>query len=170
MKKVFEKQVSIPNGVVISDPIYDKNVQCRYENRQNMRDYRLCIYVNEDKEMGYLDVACTLLDEVAHERVKLANGGNSFTRPVTFKVKSSEIGVDTATVLVGANHVYKEEICTGSDGYFGSVYQINRPVLVNGKTKNIYSGILLFAGFDSSLWSVQDVVDVLAYNFTGEQR
>ena len=171
MERNVEKKVNITNGITISDPWYEKGVKCRYENKQRMPDYNLHIQTKQDATYkDWFNVAVTILDDVAYEHVKINDTLDAFTFPRNFKIKETEIGMDTASILIGSNNVYIEEIHTGTDGYLGTAYQLNRPVKAGDKTKNQYCGVVLFASFDSTLNSAEEIVQKLVYNFTGSTK
>ena len=168
MERNVEKKVNITNGLIISDPWYEKGVKCRYENKQRMTDYNLHIQTKQDATYkDWFNVAVTILDDTAHEHVKVNDTLDAFTYPRNLKIKETEIGMDTASVLIGSNTVYIEEIHTGTDGYLGMTYQLNRPVKVGDKVKNQYCGVVFFGSFDSTLNTAEEIVRTLVYNFTG---
>ena len=168
MERNIEKKVNIPNGVIISDPWYKKGVKCRYENKQKMTDYNFHIQTKQDANYkDWVNVAISVLDNKAHQCIKVNDTLDAFTHPANFKAKEIEIGMDTASIIIGANNVMTEEIHTGTDGYLGTVFQLNRPVLMNEKVKNVYCGIVFFGSFDTSVNTVDEIVQKLVYNFTG---
>lgn len=168
MNKIIERKITINKGIIISDPWYKKDVKCRYENRQRMSNYNFHILTEPDEAYkDWFNVAITILDDVTHQHIKVSDTLDSFTCPHTFKVKKTEIGMDTASILIGSNNVQIEEIHTGTDGYLGTVYQLNRPIKTGEKTKNQYCGIVFFASFDGTINSVDEIVQKIVYNFTG---
>ncbi len=171
MERNIEKKVNIKSGVTISDPWYKKDVKCRYENKQKMSGYNLHIQTKQDETYkDWFNVTVSVLDDVAYEKIKVNDALDSFAHPSNYKIKSTEIGMDTAAILMGSNDVMLEEIHTGTDGYLGSVFQVNRPVMANEKVKNVYCGFVFFGSFDSAINSVDEIVQKLVYNFTGSAK
>lgn len=99
--------------LMISDPLYDKDVWCRYENNEvNMN--RMELFVRKD----------TLLHDVIEEpydyRELIIQLSNDNYTTAESEQKIFEIGVDTARYIIQTEHD-SIEIVTGADGDWGDV-------------------------------------------------
>lgn len=169
MSNRIKEKVSI-KGIIISDPLYDNTVKYRYSNKQKMENYDLTIRTREldDIEDCYT-LGISLLEENISNHIKFSTSLNSFSSPSNFKIKRFTIGVDTASILIGAeSNPFIEEICTGADGFVGDVFQISKPVEKNGKIGYKYCGIIFIGTFDATLNEPKDLIRTLRYNITGK--
>jgi hypothetical protein len=169
MKRTIKETITINKGITISDPWYDSKVKCRYSNRRKMENYILFIRTSPMEECeDYYDLQMCLLKDETYNQIEFSDDLYSFTIPNSYKIKKFDIGIDTATVLIGSNdNDFIEEIHTGGDGYLGNVFQISKPIITDGKTKNEYCGIVFSASFDAELNSPKDIINIIKYNLTG---
>lgn len=119
--------------LVVSDPYYDKNVFCRYQkNRLGSKEWDVEIMTYNDDD-GY-GINVHIILKRPNEFFELSADKNSF-RTYQRKRKSYMIGMDTASIAIGANEFAdmilesKDDwqpdcaICTTTDGIFGYVYE-----------------------------------------------
>ena len=132
MKK--EAVIKKLDGIVISDPSYNKDVWCRYES--NIKDTNWNMVFNskkeKDNEYGFesIDFNLSIGNPKVLDKIEIEN--DSISYPASLKVKEFEIGMDTACFCCGSMKNYKllEEsmsISTGTDGMMGSVYEFKFP-------------------------------------------
>lgn len=159
------------NHIVISDPSYDKNVNCRYErNNLNLKDWiididiqRVNTPVNEKINLEGTDIFILLHNPKIH--CELKNEG-SFLYLAKNKILETDIGMDTACVALGINKYAKEinnsiedwqpdcSLRTLSDGIFGSVKE--------GKIGKNINFIWISGYLDSDTgYSFEDIIDYL---------
>ena len=160
MKHSFEQKINIKNGIIFSDPWYNNLVECRYQNTKEMKNFILTILTTPSEEFkDYYSVAIALLHPQAFTSIRISDELNSFSIPENFEIKDFEIGIDTATVIIGSNHDFIEPIHTGSDGLLGTLFEINNP-------NKEYCGIVFLGAFDVDFITPEELIKVLKYNFT----
>lgn len=126
------------NNIVVSDPLYGKEVSCRYEkNNLNKKNWLadLDIYKTEDKIGKYYikGVAFNLIIQKNKSVCNIDKDG-TLTFPQNIKVRKYDIGMDSACIALGINEKAKIiseskeyqpsfSLKTGTDGSFGEVYE-----------------------------------------------
>lgn len=113
-RKIIEMKVPITK-LAISDPLYEKDVWCRYENNDFPAMEKMTVFLNTE----HVDVPEYDFDYNCEEYViRMLNQYAQSDRPD--EVKLFEIGVDSARYVIEKNHSY-EEISTMADGVWGCV-------------------------------------------------
>lgn len=125
------------NHIVISDPIYDENVWCRYEkNNLKEKDWivnlDICSTETKTDDYNIKGVEFLLLIKKNEYDCEIDEDGNlSYLKDI--ELKDYTIGMDSACVALGLNDNAKEiinskdewqplcAIRTGTDGTFGDV-------------------------------------------------
>lgn len=125
--------------IVISDPMYEKNIWCRYEkNDVNAKNWvvNLDIHPMEVEKDNY-DVNCNEFSLLLKKEDKTCNIGENDTLIYSEDIKLNDytIGMDSACVALGINDKAKEiidskeewqpscAIRTCGDGTFGTVFE-----------------------------------------------
>lgn len=134
-------KVNMPKAIKIGDPFYfesyndDKNKLNKLTYSRGFRGKDLWIgeIIIEHKEITYEDmkfedVVYKMIFAPSKEYLETYEEGCKYS---TQKVKAIELGVDTAGYYIQVNK-NSEIICTGSDGYFGDVYEIYRGTKIEG--------------------------------------
>lgn len=113
-KELIEMKIPITK-LTISDPSYDRDVWCRYENNQFTAMEMMAVFLNTE----HVEVPECGFDYDNEEYIiRIANHYALTGKPD--KQKDYEIGVDTARYVIHTNHGYTE-ISTLADGSWGNV-------------------------------------------------
>lgn len=169
----FKGRIKNLNNIVVSDPTYTNDVECRYE-KENLNEKNwivdLDIYKVKTKVDKYNingiefslilkknEVACNLEDR------------NSILYPCNTKIEKYDIGMDTACVALGINEHANEiiesqeewqppcSIRTGCDGLFGNVYE--------GSINNKISFLWINGYISKDMINENELFDYLKENF-----
>ena len=146
--------------VIVSDPSYDKNVECRYENDQlDGDDWISELDITDDGEFIDFEI---LLKKNDNDCVFVEHG---FRYKADGLIKH-QIGMDTACISIGTNQQANEIIKvrdiwqpsvalrTGYDGLFGNVME----GVTDGKTTFLSNA----GSFDKEIgYDIQSVVNYL---------
>ena len=169
----FKGKIDNINHIVISDPIYEKKVWCRYEkNGITGKDWiaNLNIYPTETKIDRYIikGVEFFLLLQKNNKVCNLdENGTLKYLKNI--ELKNYEIGMDSACIALGINDKAKEIIAsqeewqplcairTGTDGIFGEVYE--------GIDNEKLCFLLIKGYFDEEYINQNDLFDYLIKQF-----
>lgn len=146
--------------IIVSDPSYNKDVWCRYENDcLNNSDWISELEIQDDEELIDFKI---LLKKNADDCILEENG---------FRYKADglleyQIGMDTACISIGANQQANEIIKsrgtwqpsvalkTGTDGIFGDV--------IEGITDGETTFLVISGHFDKEMgYDIQDIVNYL---------
>ncbi|MBS5806203.1 MAG: hypothetical protein KIC90_03405 [Firmicutes bacterium] len=155
--------------IVVSDPTYDKNVWCRYENNNiDNKDLVVIVYIDkvknniEDYEFETVDFA--VLIKTNDDDCSVTKDGY-LKHLKNIKITKYDIGVDTACVAIGVNEYAKNivdskdewqpecAIRTGADGIFGTV--------IEGKNDDELCFIFIEGYFDSDFIDTNKLLDYL---------
>lgn len=113
-KDIIEMKVPITE-LTISDPLYGKDVWCRYENSQFPAMEKMAIFLNTE----HVDASeCSFAYDNEEYIIRMVNHYALKDEPD--EQKEYEIGVDTARYDIQTNHGYAE-ISTLADGSWGNV-------------------------------------------------
>lgn len=113
-KDIIEMKVPITK-LTISDPLYGKNVWCRYENSKFPAMKMMAVFLNTE----HVDVPeCGFEYDSEEYIIRLANHHALAGEPN--EENEFEIGVDSARYFIETSHDYVE-ISTLADGGWGSV-------------------------------------------------
>lgn len=175
----YKGKIDEVRKVVVSDPSYGKDVDCRYEctNPATGKPWSVQLAVNE-VITPYEDFTCKgvgfglllVSGSVPQGACRLEADGSSFSYPKLISLKETEIGMDTACVALGINSVADEisasagawqppcALRTLTDGMFGTVYEGS----CYGKTHLIYVDGYLD---EDAGYSIEDIVRYLTSTF-----
>lgn len=113
-RDIIELKVPVTT-LAISDPLYEKDVWCRYENNDFTAMEKMTVFLNTE----HVDVPEYSFEYNCEEYViRMLNQYAQSDKPD--EVKLFEIGVDSARYVIETNHDY-EEISTLADGVWGCV-------------------------------------------------
>lgn len=152
------------NHIVVSDPMYEESVKCRYENQEINASNWLCeLNLIEDNM-----IRINLLLKKADENCTIVDNSISYSSDI--KINKYKIGMDSACVALGINDKADEIInshdewqpdCalkTGEDGIFGEVQE--------GKRGKELVFLLIYGYIDSDLfYDASDILDYLNEQF-----
>lgn len=160
------------NHIIISDPTYDDEVNCRYE-RNKLKEKNWLV------DIDIYPVSTTITDEIEIKGIEFyillhrdkhseLKEEGTIQHLKGFKVEETDIGIDTACVALGVNDRADEIIdaredwqpeCalrTLSDGIFGTVRE--------GKFGNEYMFMCISGYLDEDTgYSMEDIIDYLQY-------
>ena len=159
--------------LVVTDPTYNENVWCRYENKNiDCENSDITIYIDkiktdiEDCEIETIDFS--LLISIGNEECSITKNG-CLKHLENTKLIKYNIGVDSACIAFGINEYAnkiissKDEwqpdcaIRTGADGLFGTV--------IEGKNENGLNFIYIEGYFDSDLITTNELLNYFKENF-----
>ena len=152
------------NHIVVSDPIYENDVRCRYENKNiNAKNWIVDL---ELKQTDEIEIRILLKEQDAICQFQ----GNEVSYLKGIKLKEYEIGMDTACIALGINDKADEIVktrnefkpkCalhTATDGFFGRV--------VEGRKDNKLVFLMIFGYLDKDLeYDVNNILDYLQEKF-----
>ncbi len=169
----YKGKIDYINHIVVSDPTYNKDVWCRYENNdldeQNWI-VNLSIDLVKEKVADYIIKSYyfeLLLKKNEHDCELINDGKVRYSK--RNKINQYDIGIDTACISLGINEYANEIInskeeyqpdCslnTGTDGIFGSVLE--------GTKKNKINFILISGCFDESMIEENELLVYLERQF-----
>lgn len=158
------------NQIIVSDPSYSKDVNCRYENTNiNEKNWQTTIEINNVSEeidgIQLNGIEFYILLNNPNQHCKLIEDG-SFSYETRNKITEIDIRIDTACVSIGINNfadnIRKEvdewqpddALKTLSDGLFGSVKE--------GKENDKINFIWISGYFsDDTGYSIKDILDYI---------
>lgn len=168
----YKGRIKELNHIVISDPSYDKNVNCRYE-RDNLKEKNWYVDIDikptVDKMENFTIKGTEFFLFLSKDRrlSELREEGTiRYLRGI--KLKEIEIGMDTACVALGINEKADEivnlrdewqpeySLNTLTDGIFGIVKE--------GIIKENYPVFIWLSGYlsEDTGYSVEDVIDYIS--------
>jgi len=172
---IYSGKVNEINQIIVSDPGYDKNVWCRYENDNlNAKDWNIKIQVKNYSENidGYDIAGLDFQILLSLPSIQCDFTENGIRYPKSSEIEEYTIGTDTACVSFGINDI-ADKICseadewqpstclrTLADGEFGIVYE--------GKEANSDRvNFIAIAGFfdEDTGYSENDLVKYFEKNF-----
>lgn len=152
------------NLIVVSDPMYGKNVKYRYENNQINVSNWLCELNLTDGDMIGID----LLLKKEDEKCTIEDGSINYLSDI--KINKYKIAMDSACIALGINDKADEIInshdewqpnCalkTGMDGFFGEVQE--------GRRDNKLVFLLVYGYINGDLfYDTSDILDYLNEQF-----
>lgn len=180
MKRTYKGKIDKLNKIVISDPSYDKEVDCRYEKDFNKENLDVQVNINETDEIIYyekekyhvrgIELAILIKNSECKDVNMSINNNVNYNHKDYNKVNNYQIAMDSSCVALGINKNAKKIIdskdnwqpkCalkTTTDGIFGEVNE----VLKNGETKfiSIYGFLDEDAGY-----STEEIKKYITENF-----
>lgn len=169
----YKGKIDHIDHIVISDPMYEKNIWCRYEkNDVNAKNWvvNLDIHPMEVEKDNY-DVNCNEFSLLLKKEDKTCNIGENDTLIYSKDIKLNDytIGMDSACVALGINDKAKEiidskeewqpscAIRTGGDGTFGTVFE--------GKKDDELQFLLIMGYIEDELMNQNELFDYLISQF-----
>ena len=134
----FTGMISKIDHIIVSDPSYDKNVWCRYENDHfNANNWTADIQLQDVDETieGYCIAGTDIGIMLHHPSVNARMEQDRIRFPSIYKLNKYTIGIDRACVSIGVNEKaseianeknsseYGTALHTLTDGQFGTVYE-----------------------------------------------
>lgn len=144
----MKKEMIVPelDGIVISDPWYEKGVWCRYESDVKGKDWKMEmnteIVEDEEYEM-FSSIDFTMKLALPSLAPYISIGKESIRYPQSLQMKEYDIGMDTACSCCGSQKNYEMlgesmAIRTGTDGLLGTVYEFR-----SGKTNEVCAVVFM---------------------------
>lgn len=143
MKK-YKGTIDKLEKLVVSDPIYEKDVWCRYENNfsiPNECNFELTTTRDQYNDL-FFSIKIFPKENTEFNDVILVDDNSLVHYLKSLDTKRYDIGIDTAHISFGINDMDKGfSVGTTSDGMFGSVVEYSY--------KNKFLGITIEGYFDS---------------------
>lgn len=125
----FTGMISKINHIIVSDPSYDKNVWCRYENDHfNANNWTADIQLQDMDETieGYYITGTDIGIMLHHPSVNARMEQDRIRFPSIYKLNKYTIGMDRACVSIGVNEKASEIANEKNSSEYGKFNQINR--------------------------------------------
>ena len=169
---IYKGKIKDLNHIVISDPSYDEDVDCRYE-RNNIKEknwpvdidiYPVSTPITDKYDAKGTEFFLFLYKDKQLSQLK-ENGTISYLKSI--KIKEIDIGIDTACIALGINEKADEIIeereswqpkcalSTLTDGIFGTVKE--------GSLGDNLAFIWVSGYFDEDAQSIDEIIDYLEY-------
>ena len=165
MKQTFKfkpnyKTTNLQNGIIVSDPMYDDSVWCRFKYPKSMNKWFCDVKADTIKEkfMEYEFENTNVTVFIARspelfESIKISSEKDeenqylTYNFPSNFVTKDYTIGVDSASLAITSNDWFNEmadavAIDTMSDGYYGGVTTFKE------KGRSVLSAIFIHLSFN----------------------
>ena len=173
VKMNFTGIISKINHIIVSDPSYDKNVWCRYENDHfNANNWTADIQLQDVDETieGYCITGTDIGIMLHHPSVNARMEQDRIRFPSIYKLNKYTIGMDRACVSIGVNEKaseianekdsseYETALHTLTDGQFGTVYE--------GVDKDGNIGFIHISGYidNDAGYTNSDIVNYITNN------